>query len=336
MIAGNPHVQSRRRVIAAIGGATAMALTGQVSAAAKLPTIGFLAAAGRKAHVADLESLREGLAEAGLVEGTSVAIEARYAEGDRSKVDSLIEELIHLGTDVFLVPGPAAARAVKKHTHKPIVAVALPYSNRHPDLFAALGKPGGTITGFSLGSETLSGKRIQLLREAVPTITRLAVLHNGTDPIYSEWGLETEAAAKSQGLGASRLELNAPDPAEIDRLIRQSAAEGAQGLIVIRDFLTATMSEQIAKDALAQKIAALSELRDFCLAGGLMSYGANVPDLFRRSAAYIAKILGGADPAVLPIQIPEKFDLVVNLKTAEALGFDIPPDTLVQATEVIE
>lgn len=327
---------SRRSFMAATAGASAMVMAGRSSSATKLPTVGFLAAAGRKAHVADLESLREGLTQAGLVEGTSVAIEARYAEGDRTRIDGLIEELIQLGTDLFLVPGPAAARAVKKHTQKPIVAVALPYSNRHPDLFTSLGKPGGTITGFSLGSETLSAKRIQLLREAVPAITRVAVLHNGTDPIYSEWGLETEAAAKAQGLGASRLELNAPDPAEVDRLMRQSASEGAQGLIVIRDFLTATMSEQIAKDALVQKIAALSEQRDFCLAGGLMSYGANVPELFHRSAAYIAKILGGASPGELPIQIPEKFDLVVNLKVAHELGLDIPPETLVQATEVIE
>lgn len=327
---------NRRSFVAAAAGASVAVTTGPTQAAAKLPTIGFLAAAGRKAHVTDLQSLREGLTAAGLVEGTSVAIEARYAEGDRTKIDGLIEELIGLGTDVFLVPGPAAARAVKKQTQKPIIAVALPYSNRHPDLFATLGKPGGTITGFSLGSETLSGKRIQLLREAVPSITKIAVLHNGTDPIYSEWGAETETAAKAQGLGASRLELNAPDPAEVEKLIGRSAHEGAQGLIVIRDFLTATMSEQIAKDALAQKIAALSEQRDFCLAGGLMSYGANVPDLFRRSAAYIAKILGGANPADLPIQIPEKFDLVVNLKTAEGLGIELPPDTLVQATEVIE
>ncbi len=326
----------RRSFMVAAAGASTAAIARRSSAAGKLPTIGFLAAAGRKAHVADLQSLREGLKQAGLVEGTSVAIEARYAEGDRTKIDGLIEELVQLGTDVFLVPGPAAARAVKKHTDAPIVAVALPYSNRHPDLFAALNKPGGTITGFSLGSEGLSAKRIQLLREAAPAITTIAVLHNGTDPIYLEWGLETEAAAKAQGLGVVRLELNAPDPAEVDKLMRQSASQGAQGLIVIRDFVSATMSEQIAKAAIAQKIAALSEQRDFCEAGGLMSYGANVPDLFRRSAAYIAKILGGASPAGLPIQIPEKFDLVVNLKTAAGLGLDIPPDTLVQATEVIE
>lgn len=327
---------NRRSFMAATAGASVAVAAGPTLAAAKLPTIGFFAAAGQKAHVADLQSLREGLEQAGLVEGMSIAIEARYAEGDRTKIDGLIEELIRLGTDVFLVPGPAAARAVKKHTDKPIVAVALPYSNRHPDLFTALNKPGGTITGFSLGSEGLSAKRIQLLREAAPAIMTIAVLRNGSDPIYHEWGLETEAAAQAQGLGVVRLELNAPDQAEIDRLMRKSASEGARGLIVIRDFVTATMSEQIAKAALAQKIATLSEQRDLCAAGGLMSYGANIPDLFRRSAVYIEKILGGASPANLPIQIPEKFDLVVNLKTAEALGLDIKPDTLVQATEVIE
>ncbi len=327
---------SRRTFVGAVAaGASAFGPFG-AAADAMLPTIGFLAAASRKSHVADLASLREGLKGAGLVEGRDVAIEERYAEGDRTKVDGLIEELIAAGATVFLVPGPAAARAVLKQTKAPIVAVALPYSNRHPDLFASLNKPGGSITGFSLGSEELSAKRIQILREAAPRITSLAVLRNGTDPIYSEWGLATESAATAQGLKAVPLELNAPDPVAIAKLMQQAADAGAQGVIVIRDFLSTSMGDQIAQAAIGHGIAALSEQRDFCVAGGLLSYGASVPDLFYRSAAYIDKILKGAAPGDLPIQLPTKFDLVVNLKTADALGLDVPPDLLVQATEVIE
>lgn len=305
-------------------------------AAGKVPIVGFLAGANREVHVADMAGLRAGLAEVGLVEGETVAIEERYADGDRSRIDGLIQELIALDTAVFLVPGLVAARAVSALTSTPMVTVALPYSNRHPDLFKAVNNPGGTTTGFSLASEGLSAKRIQLLREAMPGITSLAVLHNGDDEIYSEWGVETEAAAKDQGLATVRLDLKKPDPAEVDRLIRQAAAEGAQGMVVIRDFLTSTMTPQIVAAANAARLATLSEQRDFCLAGGMLSYGANVPDLFRRSATFISKILEGANPGDLPIQLPTKFDFVVNVLTADALGLELPPELFLQATEVIE
>ena len=298
--------------------------------------VGFLALANRHAHVADLAGLRAGLREAGFVEGHTIAIEERYCDGNPGRIVGFVEDLVKIGVQVFLVPGPAAARAVHKRTDTPVVAVALPYSNRHPDLFQALNKPGGSITGFSLGSEELSAKRIQILREVVPEMATLAIMHNGRDPIYREWGIETETAAHAQGLKAIRLELNAPDAAEIARLMQEARAAGAQGMIVIRDFISATMGEEIASSAARGGIAALSEQRDFCQAGGLLSYGANIPDLFRRSAVYIDKILKGSHPGDLPIQRPTAFDLVVNLKTANLLRLTIPPAMLVQATEVIE
>lgn len=327
----------RRRFV---GTAVAASLVGTQSfpakGAGKVPIVGFLAGATRDSHVADMAGLRAGLAEVGLVEGESVAIEERYADGDRARIDGLIQELIALDTAVFLVPGLVAARAVSNLTNKPMVTVALPYSNRHPDLFKAVNNPGGSTTGFSLASEGLSAKRIQLLREAMPSITSLAVLHNGDDAIYSEWGVETETAAKEQGLATVRLDLHKPDPGEVERLIRRAAADGAQAMIVIRDFLTSTMTPHIVATANAARLATLSEQRDFCLAGGMLSYGANVPDLFRRSATFISKILEGANPGDLPIQLPTKFDLVVNVLTAEALGLELPPELFLQATEVIE
>jgi putative ABC transport system substrate-binding protein len=317
----------RRRFVGTVLAATAVGASGFAArGAGKPPIVGFLAGANRSVHVADMAGLRAGLAEVGLVEGESIAIEERYADGDRSRIDGLIQDLVALDTAVFLVPGLVAARAVSNLTQTPMVTVALPWSNRHPDLFKALSKPGGSITGFSLGSEGLSAKRIQLLREAMPGLASLAVLHNGADPIYGEWGIETEAAAQDQGLTALRLELHKPDPPEVERLIRQAAADGAQAIIVIRDFLTTTMTPHIVAAANAAGLATLSEQRDFCMAGGMLSYGANVPDLFRRSAAFIAKILEGANPGDLPIQLPTKFDFVVNVLTAEALGLDLPPE----------
>lgn len=325
----------RRKFILASATALIGAGTGRVLASGT-PVIGFLAGATRNAHLADMAELRLGLAEQGLVEGDHVIIEERYADGDRNRIAGLIQELIALDASVFLVPGLVAAQAVADLTTKPMVAVALPYSNRHPDLFQALNRPGGSITGFSLGSEGLSAKRIQLLREAMPTITKLAVLHNGADPIYGAWGVETEAAVAEQGLTPMRLGLVAPDPAQVEMLVRQAADEGAEGMIVIRDFLTASMTPQIVAAANAARIGALSEQRDFCVAGGLLSYGANVPDLFRRSASFIAKILNGAAPGDLPIQLPTKFDFVVNALAAESLGIALPEELFLQATEVIE
>ncbi len=327
----------RRHVIVAAGAAALFGTSPfRTHAAGDIPIIGFLAGASRNTHVADMTSLREGLGEAGLIEGRDVIVEERYANGDRKKIPGLIEELLALDVSVFLVPGLVAARAVSERSAKPMVTVALPYSNRHPELFKALNKPGGSITGFSLGSEGLSDKRIQILREAAPGVASLAVLHNGTDPIYREWGIETEAAAAAQGLRTLRLELKSPADEELASHFKRAAEAGVQGLIVIRDFLTATMTRQIAEAAIGARIAALSEQRDFCEAGGLLSYGANIPDLFRRSATFISKILNGANPGDLPIQLPTKFDLVVNTKAADALDLTIPPELFLQATEVIE
>lgn len=329
-------MQRRTFLAAAVSTAVVGRYMPAAHAAGEAKIVAFLAGANREVHVADMAGLRSGLAEVGLVEDQDVRIEERYANGDRTRIKGLIDELIALDAAVFLVPGLVAARAVSELTTKPMVTVALPYSNRHPDLFKDLSKPGGSITGFSLGSEGLSAKRIQLMRDAMPGVSSLAVLHNGADPIYGEWGVETEAAAKEQGLKAVRIELHKPDPADVERLVKGAVADGAQAMIVIRDFLTTTMTPHIVKAANAARIATLSEQRDFCVAGGMLSYGANVPDLFRRSGVFIRKILDGANPGDLPIQLPTKFDFVVNVITAKSLGLELPADLFLQATEVIE
>jgi putative tryptophan/tyrosine transport system substrate-binding protein len=318
------------------GTAAAMAAPLQACTAARIPTIGFLAIATRPSHVLDLAGLRQGLTDVGLVEGKTVAIAERYADGKPQALPALRDELLALDVDLFVLPGHAVARAIAKTSRKPMVVAGLTYSTHLTDLFAAVNKPGGSVTGLLLGTGELSAKRIQILREAVPGLKTLAIVHNGTDPIWKGVGLEVEAAANAQELKTHRFELNAPAPADVDRIVAEAKAAGARGMIVVRDFMTYTLGEKIAAAAIGAGIATLSERQDFCAAGGFIAYGANIPDLFRRSAVYADKILRGAKPGDLPLQLPEKFDFIVNQKTAAAIALTVPPDLLVQATEVIE
>ncbi|HKH27767.1 MAG TPA: ABC transporter substrate-binding protein, partial [Sphingomicrobium sp.] len=218
----------------------------------------------------------------------------------------------------------------------PIVVVALPSSNRFPDLCASVARPGGSVTGFShLGSD-LAPKRVEILKEAVPSLANIAVLHATTDPIYEEWAAETETSAKAQGLKTIRLALSSSSAEPLAALMQSGRAAGATGVIVIRDFLTETLRGEIVNAANAEHMATVAEHRSFAESGALLSYGANLPDLFRRAAAYVDQILKGARAGELPIQLPTKFELVVNVKTAHLLGLTIPPTLFARADEVIE
>ncbi len=283
-----------------------------------------------------MSGFRQGLAEADLVEGETVTLVERYADGHTSRLPALVDELIDAGTTVFLTPGHAATRPIRARTTVPVVAVGMQYSPQLSDLYQSVGRPGGSVTGFFLGTGELWAKRAQLLEAAVPAIVAVAVMHNSTDPIWNGIGLEAEAAVKTQGKRALRLELNRPDADAVHQLIGMARAEGMQGLIVVRDFMTSPMGMAIATAAIDAGIATISERREFRSAGELLAYGADLPDLYRRGAATVAKILSGADPAELPIQLPTKFNFAVNEVTARALGLTLPPDLLVQATEVIE
>jgi putative ABC transport system substrate-binding protein len=329
----------RRRQLLAVAAGTLLA--GPLSVPAKsnegAPAIGFLGIASRASHTADLEGLRLGLEQLGYRPGRTIVILERYADGSMERFPRLLDQVLDSGVRIVVVPGLAAALAVRERAPElPAVAVGLPSTVIYPDLFASLQRPGGSVTGFSHFGEDLAEKRVELLRTAVPDLETVAILHNAIDPLYRSWGEKTEMAARQKGLQTIRLGLEAPSTDELGRLMASSRAAGASGLIVVRDFLTHTLQAEIIRVADDQRLATMAEQRSFVAAGGLMSYGASFPELFRRAAAYIDQILNGASPAEMPIQLATEFELVVNLQTAEALEIKIPRSILVRANEVIE
>jgi putative ABC transport system substrate-binding protein len=302
----------------------------------RVPVVGFVGFATPEVDNATLVPFRKAMAELGYVEGRNIVIEARSTGGDVSRGLALIDELVARPVDVLLSPGPAAARAIVKRTDIPVVAVALPAMQSDPDLFQSLAKPGGSLTGFAAFGEEMSAKRIEMLREILPGLKKLGVMNNATDPTFSAWGTQTMNEAQMAGIEPVRLGLTAASPAVVAEQFKVLADAGGSAAIVIRDYMTAAMQNEICRIGAEMKIAVIGQQGEFARAGALFSYGADVGDLFRRAAGYVDLILKGRKPADMPIQLPIKVELVVNLKTARALGLSIPPTILVLTDEVIE
>lgn len=328
----------RRDFIAGLGGAAALRLTWPPGARAqqRVPVVGFVGFANPGIDDAALQSFRKALADLGHVEGRSIIIDARLAGGDVTRGLALIDELVAKPVDVLLAPGPAAARAIVQKTKIPVVAVALPAVQSDPGLFQSLARPGGSLTGFAAFGEEMSAKRIEMLREILPGLKTLGVMNNATDPTFSAWGAQTMAEARMAGVEPVRLGLNAASPAAVAEQFKVLAEAGGTAMIVIRDYMTAAMLNEICLTGTAMKIAVIGQQGEFARAGALFSYGADIGDLFRRAAGYVDRILKGQKPEDMPIQLPTKFELVVNLRTARALGLSIPPTILVLTDEVIE
>ena len=302
----------------------------------RVPIVGFVGFATSEVDAATLAPFRKAMADLGYVEGRSIIIEARSTGGDVTRGLALIDELIARPVDVLLSPGPAAARAIVKKTNIPVVAVALPAVQNEPDLFQSLARPGGSLTGFAAFGEEMSAKRIEMLREILPGVKKLGVMNNATDPTFSAWGEQTMQEARMAGLEPVRLGLTAASPAAVAEQVKLLADAGGNAMIVIRDYMTAAMQNEICHIGTERKIAVIGQQGEFARAGALFSYGADIGDLFRRAAGYVDLILKGQKPADMPIQLPTKFELIVNLRTARALGLAIPPGILVLSDEVIE
>ena len=241
---------------------------------------------------------------------------------------AIIDEFVALPVDVLFAPGPAAARAVVRKTKIPVVAIALPAVQSDPELFQSLARPGGTLTGFSAFGEEMSAKRIAMLKEILPGLAKLGVMHNATDPTFSAWGDQTMADTKKLGIEPIRAGLTAPTPAQVAEQISKLAEAGGTAMIVIRDYMTAAMIDEICRVGAEAEIAVIGEQAEFAQAGALFSYGADIVDLSRRAAGYVDQILKGQKPAEMPIQLPTKFELIANLKTARTLELTLPPTFL--------
>lgn len=283
-----------------------------------------------------VEAFRQGLLELGYVEGQNFAIVIRSAEQGLEQLPDLAAELVRLKVDVIVTGGPLPAQAAQQATRTiPIVMAG------HPDPVAAglvvsLARPGGNVTGLSIiaGME-MYGKRLELLKEVVPKVSHIAFLFNPTDdPMVALQMREIEVAARALGVQLQGLEVRSPN--DLERAFQAAIRAHAGALLILDNFLFNTHRRRIVDLAAKNRLPAMYGFRDFVDAGGLMVYGVHIPDLFRRTAAYVDKILKGAKPGDLPVEQPKKFELVLNMKTAQALGITFPPTLLILADEVLQ
>jgi putative tryptophan/tyrosine transport system substrate-binding protein len=279
---------------------------------------------------AEFEAFRQGLRELGYIEGKNIIIEPRFAEGKVERLRDLVAELIQIKVDIIVTPGAPQTRAAKEATSTiPIVMVNVG-NPVGAGLVTSLAKPGGNVTGLTTITTDLRGKRLELLKEAVPKLLRLAVLWNPDAPAGRE---ETEIAAPLLGLKLQLLEVRGPQ--DLDGAFRAAVKERSQALVVPRNPVVFAERKRVADLAIKSRLPAIYDEKEFAEAGGLMSYGTNIVDLNRRAAVYVDKILKGTKPADLPVEQPTKFELVINLKTAKQIGLTIPPNVLARADKVI-
>ena len=322
----------RREFITLIGGAAVGPLAAKAQQASKLPTIGFLGMATTSTWQQWTSAFLGRLRELGWIDGSNVAIQYRWAEGRSERFAQIAAEFVQSDVSVIVTAG-AAVLAAKQATSKIPIVFAVASDPLGSGLVASLARPGGNVTGLSVQAPDLAGKRLEILREIVPGLHTLAVMANADYPAAVLEMKEVQSAARQLGLEVLRAEIRRTE----DIAPAFETLQGrAQGLYVCIDFLTDTNRLRINTLALGARLPSMSGFREGVEAGGLIFYGANVPDLFRRAAEYVDKILRGRNPADLPVEQPTKFDLVVNLTTAKALGIDIPTTLLARADEVIE
>jgi putative ABC transport system substrate-binding protein len=297
----------------------------------KVPRIGLL----RPGSPPDpyVDAFRQGLRDLGYVEGKTIAIEYRWADGKSAQLPVLATELFHLKVDVIVTQGELATRAVKKATSTVPIVMATSGDPVGAGLVASLSRPGGNVTGLSSVAPDLNGKQLQLLKEAVPKVSRVAILYDRTNLATVLGVKEVQVAAPALGLTVQPLEVRASDdfgPA-FDAMTR----ERAEALFTFGDPFTITHQRRILDFAAKRRLPVISQFSDFADDGGLMSYGPNRLDMFRRAATFVDKILKGAKTADLPVEQPMKFEFIINLKTAKQIGLTIPPNVLARADKVI-
>jgi putative ABC transport system substrate-binding protein len=294
--------------------------------------VAYLAAAGRFDPFE--QALVAGLRDLGYIEGQNLAIEFRFADGRADRLPELAREIVQRRPDVIVTPGQNVARAVQRETDSiPIVVVAMP-DPVAAGLVTSLARPGGHVTGLSFMSAELDQKRLALLAEAVPSARRVALVVNPDTPTGAIRRRETEEAARALGVHVQLLAVRRPE--DVDAAFQAADRERIDALLVARDFVTESQRTRIVELAARRGLPAMYEQRDFVEAGGLMSYGPSLPQLFRRAAGYVDRILRGARPGDLPIEQPTRFELLVNLRAATALGLALPPAILARTDQVLQ
>jgi putative tryptophan/tyrosine transport system substrate-binding protein len=300
---------------------------------AKVPRIGYLSAASPSAIAALTEAFRQGLREHGYVEGKNIVIEYRSAEGKPDRLPALAAELVRLKVDAIVTAGSTSTRSAKEATSTIPIVMGFDNDPVGSGFVASLARPGGNITGLSSLSPEISGKRLELLKDIVPRLSRVAVLGTSVQPGNAQMLKETELAAGAFGVQLQYLDVQGPK--DIELVFRAASNGRAHAILVLSSPVLFSKRTQVSDLAAKNRLPAVYPQTEWIEDGGLMTYGASIPDLFRRAATYVDKILKGAKPAELPVEQPTKFELVINLKTAKQIGLTIPPTVLARADRVI-
>ena len=325
----------RREFITLLGGAAAAwPLAARAQQAGKVWRIGMLETIPAPANAANFEALRNGLRELGYVEGRNLVIEYQSADGRAERFPALAADLVRLNVDVIVTRGTPSALAAWNATRTIPIVMASIGNVIGTGLAVSLARPGGNVTGLTAINNDTELKRLELLKEMVPGAVRIAAMYNMSNLTFALRWKEVELAARALGAESQLLDVRKPE--DIASAFAAAAAQRAGALLTSIDAVMQANQRTILELAAKHRLPAIYSTREFVENGGLMSYGVSYPDLYRRAATYIDKILKGANPAALPIEQPTKFELVINLKTAKALGLDVPPTLLARADEVIE
>jgi putative tryptophan/tyrosine transport system substrate-binding protein len=300
----------------------------------KVPRIGYLSGPSPSTSANRRQAFRQGLRELGYVEGKNIVIEYRYAEGKFDRLPALAAELVGLKVDIIVTSGPQTTRPAKQATSTiPIVM------GQDPDpvgngFVASLARPGGNITGLATLAPELSGKQLELLKETIPKLSRVAVFGTSINPGNAQNLRGVELAAKAFGVKLQYLDVLSPK--DFETAFRVASKAHADAVLMLPGSVLVLRRAQLTDLAVKSRLPAIYQQTEFTETGGLMYYGTNTPDLFRRAATYVDKILKGAKPADLPVEQPTKFEFIINLKAAKQIGLTIPPNVLARADRVIK
>jgi putative ABC transport system substrate-binding protein len=312
----------------------ALSFSAEAQQPTKIPQIGFLSGTSLSSTSARVEAFRQGLRELGYVEGKNIVIEWRWAEGKLDRLPALAAELVRLKVDIIVAAGPAATRPAKEATSTIPIVMGFENDPVGSGVVASLARPGGNITGLSTLAPELSGKRLELLKEIVPKLSRVAVFGNSHEPGNAQSLKEVELAAGAFGVKLQYL--NVLSPKDIETAFRAASKGRADAVLMLQSPILLSQRIHVVELAVKNRLPATYPSPELVQDGGFMFYGPSFTDLYRRAATYVDKILKGRTPADLPVEQPIKFELIINLKAAKQIGLTIPPNVVARADKVIK
>jgi len=311
----------------------ALCMPAEAQQPTKIPRIGYLSGSSPSTSPARRKAFQQGLRELGYVEGKNIIIEWRFAEEKFDRLPALAAELVRLKVDIIVTAGPQTTRPAKQATSTIPIVMAQDPDPIGDGFVASLARPGGNITGLSSLAPELSGKQLELMKEIVPKLSHVAVFGTSINPGNAQNLREVELAAKAFGVKLQYLDVLSPN--DIETAFQAASKPRADAVLMLPGSVLVLRRAQLTDLAIKSRLPAIYPQTEYTEAGGLMYYGTNTPDLFRRAATYVDKILKGAKPADLPVEQPTKFEFVINLKTAKQIGLTIPPNVLARADKVI-